>query len=69
MKRARAIDHNPDRLRCVVCGDSAGLARRQETLVGIVCECCFEGADGAPYWANWKISLTPGQRTTLRSMR
>jgi hypothetical protein len=67
MKRTPAIDHNPDRIRCTVCGNSAGLARRLQTVIGVVCEYCYDGAapDSAPYWRDYARTETPGQRTTL----
>ena len=48
-------DLNPERIACVLCGDT-GRHRRLETVIGPVCGACFEAAapESAPYYADWQ---------------
>jgi hypothetical protein len=50
------FDGNPDRIRCVMCGDTAGPVPRREMVVGQVCGVCLGDAamDSAPYYADWQ---------------
>lgn len=47
-------DGNPDRIRCVICGDTAGPLPRREMVIGQVCGVCLGAAamESAPYWAD-----------------
>ena len=55
MKRAPETDHNPERVRCALCGDTKSRWERVPMLPGPVCEDCRSDAapESAPYWNEW----------------
>ena len=54
-------DGNPERIRCVMCGDTASAVPRREMVIGQVCGVCLGAAamESAPYYADWQRA---GQR-------
>jgi len=50
------FDGNPNRIRCVMCGDTASAVPRREMVCGQVCGVCLGAAamDSAPYYADWQ---------------
>ena len=67
MKHVPPGDHNPDRIRCALCGDTKSREQRILMLPGPICQSCYDRVlpEQAPYWRDWERLATPGQRTTL----